>query len=151
MKHNKLIKIVGVSCLLLVGLTSCEDFLTKDHPTETTDENFWKTMNECENALGQCKSWFKAGYGGENLSLIPLEGATDNMYFFSNYEQRIVMLGNGSLVPPTDTNAPSNWEHTFNAWKNYYTKIRRCCRFLEHVDAAYFSDESERTRMKNEE
>lgn len=150
MKHNKLIKIVGVSCLLLVGLTSCEDFLTKDHPTETTDENFWKTMNECENALGQCKSWFKAGYGGENLSLIPLEGATDNMYFFSNYEQRIVMLGNGSLVPPTDTNAPSNWEHTFNAWKNYYTKIRRCCRFLEHVDAAYFSDESERTRMKAE-
>lgn len=54
MKHNKLIKIVGVSCLLLVGLTSCEDFLTKDHPTETTDENFWKTderMRKCTRAM----------------------------------------------------------------------------------------------------
>ncbi|MFQ9021337.1 MAG: hypothetical protein ACLR6J_08105 [Parabacteroides merdae] len=24
----------------------------KDHPTATTDDEFWKTMNECENALG---------------------------------------------------------------------------------------------------
>ena len=28
--------------------------------------------------------------------------------------------------------------------------IRRCCRFLEHVDNAYFADESERARMKAE-
>ena len=150
MKHNNIIKIFGLSCLLLVGSTGCEDFLTKDHPTATTDENFWKTMSECEKALGECRSWFKGGYGGSDISLICLEGATDNMYFLSNFEQRIVMLGNGSLVPPTDNNAPSSWEDIFWSWRYYYQKIRKCSRFLEHVDAAYFSDESERTRMKAE-
>ncbi len=148
MKRYNLLKVLCISCLTLLGGTSCEDFLTKDHPTATTDDNFWKTMNECENALAQCKSWFKGGHGGNNLSMICMEGMTDNMYFLSNFEQRILMMGNGSLVPPTANNAPSSWEDTFWTWRHYYQKIRRCCRFLEHVDNAYFSDESERTRMK---
>ncbi len=42
-------------------LWSCEDFLTRDHPTEVSDDKFWETMNECENALGQCKLWMKGG------------------------------------------------------------------------------------------
>ena len=32
------------------------------------------------------------------------------MYFFSNFDQRIVQLGNGSLVPPTNNNNPTGWE-----------------------------------------
>ena len=150
MKRNNWIKIWGLSCLLVAGTTSCEDFLTRDHPTGTTDEKFWKTMNECENALGQCRSWFRGGHGASNLSIMCMEGMTDNMYFQSNFEQRIVMMGNGSMVAPTSNNAPSPWEDIFNTWQNYYTLIRRCCRFLEHVDAAYFSDEDERIRMKVE-
>lgn len=149
MRRNKLIKILSISCLLLVS-SSCEDFLTRDNPTGTTDSKFWKTMNECESALEQSKMWFKGGYGGSSLGIICMEGMTDNMYFRSNFEQRIVMMGNGSLVPPTSNNAPSSWEDTFWAWTYYYQMIRRCCRFLEHVDDAYFSDESERTRMKVE-
>ena len=150
MKRNNLIKIAIVSCVLLLGSTGCTDFLTEDHPTATTDEKFWKTMNECENALGQCKSYFSGGHGGSDLSMICMEGMTDNMYFQSNFEQMITMMGNGSLVPVTSTNTPTQWEKTFLAWQYYYQKIRRCCRFLEHVDAAYFADESERTRMKIE-
>ena len=138
-----------LTCLLLV-CSSCSDFLEKDHPTGVTDDDFWKTMNECENALGQCKLWVKGAYGGDELGLVFLEGATDNMYFQSNFEQRIVSLGNGSLVPPTDNNAPSSWESTFNSWKNYYLRIRRCNRFLKFVDNAYFADEKERSRMKAE-
>lgn len=150
MKRNNWIKIWGLSCLLVAGTTSCEDFLTRDHPTGTTDDKFWKTMNECENALGQCKSWPKGGYGYSDPSVICMEGMTDNMYFQSNFEQRIVMMGNGSMVAPTSNNAPTSWESLFSTWNYYYGKIRKCCRFLEHVDAAYFSDEDERIRMKVE-
>ncbi|MFR8356425.1 MAG: RagB/SusD family nutrient uptake outer membrane protein [Parabacteroides sp.] len=39
---------------------------------------------------------------------------------------------------------------TFNSWKNYYLRIRRCNRFLKFVDNAYFADEKERSRMKAE-
>lgn len=52
MKQYNFFKIAVLSSILLIGTTGCEDFLTKDHPTATTDDKFWKTMNECENALG---------------------------------------------------------------------------------------------------
>lgn len=107
-------------------------------------------MNECENALGQCKLWIKGGQSSTEIGMIFLEGATDNMYFFSNFDQRIVQLGNGSLVPPTNNNNPTGWEGLMDQWSNAYIYIRRCCRFLEHVDNAYFADESERARMKAE-
>ena len=143
-----------VKLFLLTGLItvncSCEDFLTRDHPTQVSDDKFWETMNECESALGQCKLWVKGGQSETELGLIFLEGATDNMYFFSNFDQRIVQMGNGSLVPPTANNDPTRWEVVLDQWSNWYTYIRRCCRFLEHVDNAYFSDESERARMKAE-
>lgn len=151
MKRIKYITQTGY--LLLISfftLCSCSDFLEKNHPTGVTDDDFWKTMNECENAMGQCKLWVKGAYGGEEIGLVFLEGATDNMYFQSNFEQRIVSLGNGSLVPPTDNNAPSSWEELFKTWKTYYNRIRRCNRFLKFVDNAYFSDEKERSRMKAE-
>ena len=32
--------------------------------------SFGKTMNECENALGQCKLWMKGGHGGDDLRLM---------------------------------------------------------------------------------
>ena len=145
-------KIMKVICLIAVMISccGCEDFLTRNHPTEISDDKFWETMNECENALGQCKLWMKGGQSETELGLMFLEGATDNMYFFANFDQRIVQLGNGSLVPPTKNNDPTSWEVVLDQWSNSYTYIRRCCRFLEHVDNAYFADESERARMKAE-
>lgn len=151
MKLNKIstVKIALLSCALSV-FGGCNDFLERNHPTEVSDDQFWATMNECSAALEQCKLWVKGAWGGDELSLVFLEGATDNMYFYSNFDQRIVNLGNGSLVPPSDNNKPTGWEYYFDAWKNYYIRIRRCNRFLEHVDDAYFADERERTRMKAE-
>lgn len=139
--------------LLLCGAmftTSCEDFLTRDHPSGTTDDNYWETMNECENALNISKLWVRGGQSPEELSPMFLEGATDNMYFFSNFDQRIVQLGNGSLVPMTPQNSPTPWEVVLQQWELTYTYIRRCCRVLENIDKAYFADESERVRMKAE-
>ncbi|MCS2584252.1 hypothetical protein NXY00_15525 [Bacteroides sp. BFG-551] len=133
------------SCALLI-CSGCQDFIERDHPTGITDDKFGGTMNECEAALNECKLWVKGAYGGMELGMGFFDGATDNMYFFSNFEQRIVMLGNGSLVPLTETNDPSGWEDFFKSWKNYYERIRRCNRFPEHVDQAYFTEESERTR-----
>lgn len=150
----KIYKALITKAILLAGImltiTGCEDFLTRNHPTGISDDKYWGTMNECEAALGQCKLWVKGGQAESELGLMFLEGATDNMYFFANFDQRIVQLGNGSLIVPTSTNDPTGWEVVLDSWFNYYTYIRRCCRFLEHVDNAYFSDESERTRMKAE-
>ena len=59
-------------CLIavVIGNCSCEDFLTRDHPTEVSDDKFWETMNECENALGQCKLWIKGGQSSTEIGMI---------------------------------------------------------------------------------
>lgn len=145
----QIIKIIFLIGVIMINC-SCEDFLTRNHPTEISDEKFWETMNECEKALDECKLWMRGGQSETELGLMFLEGATDNMYFYGNFDQRIVQMGNGSLVPPTGNNEPTNWEVVLDQWESSYKFIRRCCRFLEHVDNAYFSDESERARMKAE-
>lgn len=140
--------------LFLAGLLclsgSCTDFLTRDNETGTTDDNFWHTQQECENALGSCKLWVKGAWGGDEIGMVFQDGATDNAYFSGNFDVRIQQLGNGSLLPPADGNAPGSWEYQFNTWNHCYIRIRRCNRFLENVDKAFFTVEEERARMKAE-
>jgi len=144
MKVSKIvIEYAVIAVALLAGTVSCTDFLERDNPTGVTDDDFWKTMNECESALGQVKSWIWGGYNGSSaprLSYVCMEGMSDNMYFASNFKQEIVNLGNGSVTPTTSG-------YVSDVWKNDYIFIRRCNRFLENVGNAYFTDEKERERM----
>lgn len=140
--NNKIATWVFTSLLLL--FCSCSDFLTRDHPTGVTDDEFWKTMNECESALGQCKAWPNGSYFTSNtvtnVAWIHMEGMTDNQYFRSNFQTEVVNLANGSATPTTGG-------YISKLWDKYYEYIRRCNRFLEHVGDAYFTLEYERERM----
>ena len=149
-RYNKII-FKGLFLAGLIGLfSSCEDFLTRDKPNASTDDDFWQTQQECESALGTCKLWVKGDWGGDEIGMIFQDGATDNVYFTGNFDVRIQQLGNGSLVPPDDNNNPGPWEYQFYTWNQCYRKIRNCCRLLDHIDKAYFTNESERDRMKAE-
>ena len=141
--NNKITTWTFTSLLLL--FCSGSDFLTRDHPTGVTDDDFWKTMNECETALGQCKAWPNGSYFTTstvtNVAWIHMEGMTDNQYFRSNFQTEVVNLANGSATP-------TSGGYISKLWDRYYEYIRRCNRFLEHVDNAYFTLEYERDRMK---
>ena len=140
---KKTIQYAGLVAALLTGTTGCSDFLERDHPTGVTDNDFWKTMNECESALGQVKNWIWGGFNGSSgprLSYVCMEGMSDNMYFASNFKQEIVNFGNGSVTPTTSG-------YVSDLWRNDYIFIRRCNRFLQNVGNAYFTDEKERERM----
>jgi len=141
--------IVG-KLLLLFSLSllfcNCTDFLERDHPTGVTDDKYWKTMNECEAALDQCKSWPHGSYQtstAPNEAWIHMEGMTDNMYFLSNFRQEVISLGNGAVTPTTGGYISMFWEH-------FYKYNRKCNRLLQYIDNAFFTDETERTRMKAE-
>lgn len=142
MRSKNILKLYCVIALILVSITSCEDFLTRDNPKGVTDDDFWQTMNECENAFWQCQIWPYGTYHytSPNIALIHMEGATDNQYFLSNYEQQVVNMGNGSLLP-------TSGGYVDKIWEQYFIRIRRCNRFLEHINNAYFTIESERHRM----
>lgn len=149
-RYNKII-FKGLFLAGLIGLfSSCEDFLTRDKPNASTDDDFWKTQQECESALGTCKLWLRGDWGGDEIGMVFQDGASDNVYFTGNFDVRIQQLGNGSLVPPADNNNPGPWEYQFYTWNQCYRKIRNCCRLLDNIDNAYFTNESERDRMKAE-
>lgn len=138
---KKVLALVAASCLFC----SCEDFLTRDHPTGVTDEDFWKTTDECNAALNTCMNWPRGThhYTAPYLSWVHMECMTDNAFWAGNFKGEITNIGNGSLTTTTGG---------FNSdvWSNYYSLIRRCNRFLENVDKAYFIEESERERMRAE-
>lgn len=124
---------------------NCSDFLTRDHPTGITDEDYWKTTDECISALNNC-IYLPTGttnYQEPLLSWNHMEGMTDNMYWAGNFCTDIVNFGNGSLTV-------TDGGYVGSVWKNYYVFIRRCCRLLEHLDDAYFIQESERERIRAE-
>lgn len=141
-KKDIFLKKVVILFATVALFCSCDDFLTRDHPTGVTDDDFWETTSECDAALEQCKYWPWGcyHYTAPYLSLVHLEGATDNMYWSGQFKGEIISLGNGSL----STTAQG---YITDVWKEYYVKIRRCNRFLEHVGNAYFIEEYERERM----
>lgn len=136
---NKKMLAVLASSFLLCG---CEDFLTNDHPTGITDEDFWKTQDECNKALGSCGVWPGGSYYYEEpyMALMHMEGMTDNMHWGGNFKGEIAQIGNGTATATTGG-------YMSDFWSDFYKRIRRCNRFLEHVNTAYFIDENERERM----
>ena len=136
---NKKMLAVLASSFLLCG---CEDFLTNDHPTGSTDEDFWKTQDECNKALGACGVWPGGSYYYDPpyMALMHMEGMTDNMHWAGNFKGEIAQIGNGTATATTGG-------YMSDFWSDFYKRIRRCNRFLENVNSAYFIDEKERERM----
>ncbi len=124
---------------------SCSDFLTRDHPTGVTDDDYWKTTDECYEALNQCKYWPTGtmNYQAPLLHYVHMEGMTDNLYWNGNFCNDITSIGNGSLTSSTGG-------YIQDVWASYYTYIRRCCRLLKNLDNAYFIKETERERVRAE-
>lgn len=130
---------------LLFLLSSCEEFITRDHPTAVTDEQFWQTQSQVESALGACKHLpFGCRYWDTPYyNKILFEGTTDNMYHPGFWLRSIGTLGNGTITP----NEPQTLKFF---WENRYLLIRRCCRLIENIDKAYFTLEDERNYILGE-
>lgn len=137
---KKIVFILGLSFTLF----SCEDFLTRNHPTGITDDNFWETSNQVENALGLC---YRLPHGTHHYtapynSVVHAEGLTDNSYHGADYEGWIVRGANGTIT------AEDGKVKEF--WQEYYKVIRNCCRLLENIDKAFFVEEAEREKIRGE-
>lgn len=129
---------------LAIATCSCEDFLTRNHPTGITDDTFWETSNQVENALGICYR-LPSGthhYTAPYVSEIHYEGLTDNTYHGADFLGWIVRAANGTL-----TSEDGNIKEF---WTEHYKTIRNCCRLLENMDKAFFVEETEREKIRAE-
>lgn len=141
MNYRK-INLKYIALALFPILSSCSDFLERDHPTAITDKEFWTTTNQAQAALNSCKHMPRGTYyySEPYIALMHMEGMTDNMYHVANFKAEIVSVGNGSISATTGG-------YINDIWKQWYVNIRRCNRFLENISKPYFTDEVERKRM----
>ena len=131
---------------LLIALlfTNCEDFLTRNHPTGITDDQFWETSIQIDQALSGCYN-FPHGtyhYTDPYASEVHFEGLTDNAFHPGDFLSYVTRIANGSITP---TDGGIN-----NFWMSRYSSIRSCSRLLEHLDNAFFIEEKERERIRGE-
>ncbi len=124
-----------------ICIASCEDFLTHDHPTGVTDDNWWKTE---ANAAAALSDIYSTGLDRESLV---------------NPTDRMVMNIGKSDEGVSNVGQATEFVHGMHApgsgitgrdWQRYYTSIRKASRYLEHVDKVYMVDNDLKERYKSE-
>lgn len=138
-----LVKVLGL-CFILITISGCDDFLTKDVPNQTSEEDWWKSKSQLNTALSSIYKIIPAGsirydakdermaqaysYGNQRVEM---EGLTDNGVGSANYISYDV-FDRGAVPTNEDKTVKGTW---INKWKG----IRRCCRFLENYHRANIS------------
>lgn len=121
-------------------LSSCADeFLTKDHPTATTDENFWNTEGEINTALNIIYDQVPSGqFRYQKNTRITFDGMTDDAVWYANFfgEVNIIALGNA-----TSQMRGTGWDAIQPVWEENYLAIRRANRFLQFAGKALVGPE----------
>lgn len=129
-----------IACMSIFFFISCEEFLTHDHPTGVTDDDWWKTEQNAKAALDDIY------LGLDRESLV-------------NPSDRLVMNVGKSDEGISNVGQATEYVHglhqpgsgiTGRDWQRYYQSIRKASRYIEHVDNAYMTDNTLKVRYKAE-
>lgn len=134
----------GAFLLLIVGCgvmtTGCKDFLVRDVPNQTTDEEWWQNKGQLNTALNNLYKPMPSGCityvnhdvkqsqaSGYPNQRIESEGLTDNGICSANYISYDSFTA--SIVSAAE-------DICNKVWNMKWTVIRRCCRFMENYQQA---------------
>ena len=139
------IYIASVLLLSALGLSSCNSFVTYDDPTATSDEQWWRTQADAQNALGTVYAsvpWAAWNTTTDAKSYMMTTGMTDDGVSRQDargaYSQFALGLHN------------SMWNVGEHIWLVNYRDIRRANRLLANIDRPFFNDENDRERFRVE-
>lgn len=126
--------------IITIILGACQDdFLTRDNPTGTTDENFWNTEGQVNAALGVVYAATPTGtYQYRPNTRISFSGMTDDAVWTANFFGEIssIALGNANPQMPAE-----NLSVVTNAiqpvWSEIFSAIRSANRFIDNAGKAY--------------
>lgn len=128
-----------LSAVFVLSFSSCEDFLTHDHPTSVSDDEWWNTESDATAALASVYVGIPHGSSGRQTQFLSAlsDDAVARQSTRGDYEAFVKGL-----------QSPS-WDKSHHIWQDNYKTIRRAARFLENVDRVYM-DETLKTRYKYE-
>jgi hypothetical protein len=118
--------------LLGLSLASCNKaYLTRNDPTSTTDDKWWKTQGELDNALAYIYSFLpQGGYAGNPNVRTFYSSMTDDAYWNGNF------YGSLNTMAIGDGSSSIGWPCD-GVWGNNYKGIRMACRFMKYAGNAY--------------
>ncbi len=119
---NKILTIVAGGCLMLGGLTSCEDFLTIYPTSSITEEQFWEDKNDLENAMMACY-YQMTTTSYLNRLLYWGEARSDNA--------TLKYVSSSSLM--NYTNGVLEYTEDMFSWAAFYTAINYCNKIIEYA------------------
>jgi hypothetical protein len=129
-------KIYLIGVMMIVFITACnKDFLTRDNPSDVTDEKFWQTEQQLIGVIQfLAGSMPTGGFQFTPNTRISLTALTDDAAWTANFLPEInqFALGNGNSNPPS-----SAYMLIFPFWRDCFIKIRTANRFLENAGHAY--------------
>ena len=136
-----IIKRITLAAACVVGLSSCNDFLTTEPHDFLAPETFYTNYANCEMALsGVYSALTKESFYGGSYIVDHLVG--DDL----SYYQRGKSTTNAK---PTSNSYTASCGTIFNQWRDVYTGINNANMFIENIDASEV-DEAIKVRMKGE-
>jgi hypothetical protein len=117
--------------VILVLFACNKDYLTRNNPTSTTDDKWWRTQSQLDGALDYVYAATpQGGYAGNPNVRIFFSTLTDDAYWNGNF------YGSLNTVALGDANASLGWPFS-GVWENEYARIRMASRFIENAGKAY--------------
>lgn len=117
---------------MLSLLFACnKDYLNRNDPISTTDDKWWKTQTQLDQALNYIYNDLpQGGYAGNPNTLTFFSSLTDDAYWNGNFYGALNTLAVGDGSPTI------GWPCE-GVWVNDYAAIRMACRFLANAGNAY--------------
>ena len=132
----KTITVIGY-CLLVIGFTSCNDFLTIYPTDKTIGEDFWKSKEDVKNMVAGAYSQMTSE-GCQEKAIVWGSFRSDELVQFKDN-------GNSDLQNISAVNLlPTNG---YNNWGDFYSVINRCNTLIHYapgvaaIDPAYTESE----------
>lgn len=130
MKVNNKIKMMAVAAAAVMGMSSCNDFLTIYPTDKTTGEEFWKTKDDVDRMVaGAYQSMLASDV--QRRAIIWGAYRSDELVKNSNFTS--TDLDNISAVNLLPTNG-------YNSWGGFYGVINRCNIVLNHAESVMALD-----------
>ncbi len=123
MKKNIIYKglLLSACSLAMLGMTSCDDFLTIHPSNQITEEEFWEDQSDLQSAVRGCYKQF-LGSGNMEKVIVWGECRSDNFDLLSESWDDMKDLMNANLL---ETNSLFDWS-------SFYTDINFCNKVLEY-------------------
>lgn len=126
--------------ILLLGLSSCSDYLNEDPATQIKKENFYKTKADAEKAIIGCYDGLQQVWSSGIAFPVMSEVCSDNTFGGTGASDDLTY----QVLDEFDLNVSPSEKNILNqSWSAYYFALYRCNELLSKLDQIDWQEDTE--------